>query len=314
MKLEKVASRPRVGFWVLLFVLGLAAAGIMATSYNVEIAARVKSEVLKTGVSYIPWFKIVLGGCGFVGIIGALVLFFARLLREMRVSQMQADFLDRISHELRTPLSTLTLVSDLLRNPDSDADRDHLWKSHELELQRLKDDVELLLQAARLRENKLKPDRVPLDFEQWISGHWTSFEILLGPGADFKRSGEAMTGEVTIDPTLFELIIRNLLDNARKFSVDQPVVEFRTERKGKRWRLSISDQGLGFSPENRGFLFKRFSRLPFTRADLKRVSIPGTGLGLYLSATASKSMGLTLAGFSQGEGQGAVFVLEGRFR
>jgi two-component system phosphate regulon sensor histidine kinase PhoR len=314
MKLEKVASRPKVGLWVFLFILGLTVAGVMATSYNVEIVARVQSEVWRNGVRDIPWAKIVLGSSGFVGIIIALVLFFARLLREMKVSQMQADFLDRISHELRTPLSTLTLLTDLLKNPDPATNLEHLWKSHDLELERLKNDVELLLQAARLRESKLRPDLHTVDFEQWISDHWASFEILLGPTAEFKRTGKAMKGEISIDLSLFEMIVRNLLDNARKFSMQRPVVGFHTSRKGNKWRLSISDQGLGFSPENQGFLFRRFSRLPFARPDLKPVSIPGTGLGLYLSATASKAMGLTLMGYSQGEGKGAVFVLEGRFK
>ena len=73
------------------------------------------------------------------------------------------------------------------------------------------------------------------------------------------------------------------------------------------------DHGLGFAPQNQKWLFKRFSRLPFFRSDLKSSSIPGTGLGLYLSATASKAMGLTLTGKSGGEGKGAEFILEGEF-
>lgn len=313
MKLEKIASKPKVGLWVALFILGLIVAAIMATSYNVEIVARMQGEVSSANTANVPWLKFVMGGLGFIGIIGALALFFTRLLREMKVSEMQADFLDRISHELRTPLSTLTLVSDLLKNPDATTDSVHLWKSHDLELQRLKNDVELLLQAARLRESKLRPDMVPIDFEQWIQAHWPSFSTLMGPKAEFTRAGVKMDGSIAIDSTLFELVIRNLLDNARKFSLEKPVVEFRTERKGKKWRISVSDQGLGFSPENEPFLFRRFSRLPFRRADLKSVSIPGTGLGLYLSGTASKAMGLTLTGYSHGEGKGAVFVLEGKF-
>ena len=72
------------------------------------------------------------------------------------------------------------------------------------------------------------------------------------------------------------------------------------------------DEGLGFRPQQQGKLFKRFSRLKLGRSELKPVSIPGTGLGLYLSAMASKSMGLTLTGESLGEGKGAQFRLEGR--
>ena len=315
MKLEKVVSRPKKWVWVLLFVLGLAVAGVMATSYNVEVVHDVNFENL-------PWAKIILGSLGFFGIIGSLILFFTRLLREMKVSQIQAEFLDRISHELRTPLSTLTLVSDLLKGENNSPEEvARLWRSHQMELTRLKTDVELLLQAARLRESKLRVDRVKFELEEWIQERWESFVLLLGMGSQFTRSGPALRGVCEFDPVLMELIFRNLFDNARKFSLGNPVVDFKTEiffqglfRKKKKWRITVVDQGLGFKPANERMLFRRFSRLPFQRADLNSSSIPGTGLGLYLAATASRAMGLTLQGTSRGEGKGAQFVLEGDFQ
>ncbi len=314
MKLEKVVSKPRKGLWIILFIAGLAIAGAMATSYNFEIVQNVKFD-------NVPWTKIVLGSLGFISIIGALLLFFMRLLREMRVSQIQADFLDRISHELRTPLSTLSLVSDLLRDSNTTPDETmKLWKSHELELTRLKSDVELLLQAGHLRESKLRVNAEPVQLDQWMTEKWDEFQSLLGTNAVFKKSGTLGNGWVSLDSNLFELIFRNILDNARKFSIDHPVVEVRCQTfksgwiiRKNRWRIQVVDQGLGFEPESGGFLFKRFSRIPIRRSELKPISVPGTGLGLYLSASASRAMGITLEGKSFGEGKGAQFILEGSF-
>jgi two-component system phosphate regulon sensor histidine kinase PhoR len=316
MKLEKVVSRPRKGIWIFLFILGLLVAGVMATSYNVELVRDVE-------IADQPWSKIVLGSLGFIGIMGALVLFFARLLREMKVSQIQADFLDRISHELRTPLSTLTLVSDLLKsgNRTLGAEEERLWRSHSLELERLKTDVELLLQAARLRESRLRVNLESVDLNQWIRDQWEGFQRLLGEQAKLSISGDPFQRSVEVDPALLELIFRNLLDNARKFAMGAPEVElkFKTIRSrfffGKtRWRIAIVDQGKGFSPGQEAALFRRFSRLERESGHLQTHSIPGTGLGLYLSATAAKGMGLTLNGKSFGEGKGARFVLEGSFK
>ena len=314
MKLEKVVSKPRKGLWIILFIAGLAIAGAMATSYNFEIVQNVKFD-------NVPWTKIILGSLGFISIIGALLLFFMRLLREMRVSQIQADFLDRISHELRTPLSTLSLVSDLLRDSNTTPDEAmKLWKSHELELTRLKSDVELLLQAGHLRESKLRVNAEPVQLDQWMTEKWDEFQSLLGTNAVFKKSGSLGNGWVSLDSNLFELIFRNILDNARKFSIDHPVVEVRCQTfksgwiiRKNRWRIQVVDQGLGFEPESGGFLFKRFSRIPIRRSELKPISVPGTGLGLYLSASASRAMGITLEGKSFGEGKGAQFILEGSF-
>ncbi len=316
MKLEKVVSRPKKGLWIGLFILGLAVAGIMATSYNVEIVHHVRFDD-------IPWRKIVLGALGFIGIIGALVLFFLRLLREMRVSQIQADFLDRISHELRTPISTLMLVSDLLRQktPEMGSEETRLWHSHDLELERLKTDVELLLQAAKLRESKLKVNVETIDLSQWLKQKWPSFQQLLGMDSKLMLMGESsLSSPVQLDTELFELILRNLFDNARKFSLTSPEVTVTLTNLPRQtfwtkpcWQLLVEDKGLGFSPSKENALFKRFSRLGLETEDFKRQSIPGTGLGLYLSATASKAMNLTLTGESLGEGKGAKFKIVGRY-
>jgi len=313
MKLEKVVSRPKPGRWVILFIIGLAVAGVMATSYNVEIVHHVD-------FNEIPWGKIIFGAIGFFGIITALALLFTRLLREMRVSQIQADFLDRISHELRTPLATLTLVGDLLKAGKDlgGKERERLWGSHDLELQRLKSDVELLLQAARLRESKLKVNLEPISLSVWVKSRWESFKELLGHDAILNLVQEEEF-DVLIDPNLFELVIRNLIDNARKFSIGKPVVKIQIQSEPprmffgkKRWRLTVQDQGLGFSPKQEQELFKRFSRLQNGQSGVLTHSIPGTGLGLYLSASACKAMNLTLVGQSLGEKMGAKFEIEGR--
>ena len=47
--------------------------------------------------------------------IAGFVLFFVRLLKEMRLNQQQAEFLATVSHELKTPIATLELSSSLLR-------------------------------------------------------------------------------------------------------------------------------------------------------------------------------------------------------
>ena len=314
MKLEKVVTRPRKGLWIFLFILGLVVAGVLATTYNVQLSQDVRG---------VPWTKIIFGSLGFIGIMGALVLFFARLLREMKVSQIQADFLDRISHELRTPLSTLTLVSDLLKPQGREwtSEESRLWRSHSLELERLKTDVELLLQAARLRESRLRVNLEKTDLNQWIEERRESFLQLLGEEAVLKVTGEPFQRTILVDPSLLELIFRNLLDNARKFAIGAPEVElqFRTLRSGyffgkTRWRVSVIDKGRGFSPDQEAELFKRFSRLEGESIRLNTHSIPGTGLGLYLSASAAKGMGLTLNGKSFGEGRGARFILEGVFQ
>ncbi|MBS1960484.1 MAG: HAMP domain-containing histidine kinase [Bdellovibrionales bacterium] len=313
MKLEKVVSRPKYGLYVFLFVVGLAVAGAMATSYNVEIIIHNLKTNVPAEMQELPWLKIILGSLGFIGIIFSLVMFFTRMIREMKISQFHADFLDRISHELRTPLSTITLVSDLLKSGHelTPAECDRLWKSHSLELDRLKTDVESLLQAARLRESRHQVNYVTIDLQQFLDDKKQSFESLLGPGATLTQQADGCSAQIRVDPNLLELILRNLLDNAKKFSLGRPVVELHARCSKKRFEISVRDQGLGFEPEKTKELFKRFSRIEPNSNQFREFAIPGTGLGLYLSASASRAMGMTLTGTSFGEGKGAEFTLSG---
>jgi signal transduction histidine kinase len=186
-----------------------------------------------------------------------------------------------------------------------------LWKSHSLELDRLKTDVESLLQAARLRESRHQVNYVTIDLQQFLEDKKPSFESLLGPSATFTQQTYSCSVQIRVDPNLFELILRNLLDNAKKFSLGNPVVELIARCNRKRFVISVRDHGLGFEPQKTKELFKRFSRIETHSNQFREFAIPGTGLGLYLSASASRAMGMTLTGTSLGEGKGAEFILSG---
>jgi signal transduction histidine kinase len=313
MKLEKAVSRPKTGIYAFLFILGLAVAGVMATSYNIEIIVNNLRDNVKANFDELPWFKIILGSLGFLSIILALIVLFSRMVREIKISQFHADFLDRVSHELRTPLATLTLVSDLLRDPNADLspdERSRLWNSHGLELERLRSDVESLLQAARLRETRQQPKTESFDLVAFMNQKWPSFQMLMGPEAELEFES-ATELRIEADPALLELILRNLLDNAKKFAIGPPKVRVVLRRDRKGFAILVVDQGRGFSPTEENRLFKRFSRIESTAGQRPEYAIPGTGLGLYLSASASRAMGMTLEGVSPGEGQGAIFTLKG---
>ncbi len=137
----------------------------------------------------------------------------------------------------------------------------------------------------------------------------------MGPGAHLCREGEALTQPILGELRALNLIMNNLLSNARKFSQDLPKVTLRTRRlppqspwKKGRWQIQVEDQGWGFDPEDTRRIFNRF----FRSKPRAPYAIPGTGLGLYLAQSASRSMGLTLRAESKGSGMGATFTLEGR--
>jgi signal transduction histidine kinase len=260
-----------------------------------------------------PWAPVVLGTLGFLVALVTMWGFFVRLLSEMKLNQLQSEFLHAVSHELKTPLASIELTSTLLREGTADAaETERLWASHDVELKRLKEEVETLLEAARW---KSRPDRMSLsltDLETWLDAGMVRWKQMLGPHASLSRAGDRMPGVARLDARGMNLITDNLIGNARKFSKGRPNVVIRTRwTQGfmgrHHWSVDFVDSGWGFEPKDADQIFDPFYRSRHAAP----YAIPGNGLGLYLASSACKAMGLKLRGHSEGRNRGAVFTIEG---
>jgi len=295
-------------FWVFLFVTGVTVVTVLATGWNVTL--------VNLNHESIPWFGIILGSLGFLGVLTAFVMLFVRLLLEMKLTQRQSEFLATVSHELKTPIATLELSSGLLQDLDDEParsvaasmDRKRLWHSHTAELKRLKEQVDVLLEAARFQSGGHAQERVEVNLEAWLSESIDRWQRMLGPKANFRREGLPLTVKTQADLRMLNLITDNLIDNARKFARETPTVTVFTETANHQWSIKIRDEGWGFDPKESKRIFKRFTRAYHSAP----YAIPGTGLGLYLAYTASRALGLRLEAKSSGPGQGAEFILSGQ--
>ena len=86
---------------------------------------------------------------------------------------------------------------------------------------------------------------------------------------------ETVTAEC--DPTLLRIVVVNLVGNAVKYGSEAGIIRVRVVEEPSRLEVSVWNEGPGFSPEDRGRLFRRFSRLHAPGGETKR----GTGVGLY---------------------------------
>jgi two-component system, OmpR family, sensor histidine kinase SenX3 len=313
--------------WIVLFIVMVLGLVLVATGWNLVLVRDYERlfELARTRSQYppskVPWLTLALGTSGFIAAIAGIVLFFFRLLQEMRLNQVQSEFLAAVTHELKTPIATLELSSSLLQDAQYSASNPEeiasLWKSHDEELKRLKFEVETLLEAARWESHAVSTKRTTIQLEDWIQTSMERWKKILGPSATLERDGEALNFTASVDLRLLGLIVDNVMDNARKFSRDKPHVKLTTHLLppksllgSARWSLEIQDRGWGFDPVDSDKIFRRFfrsrSRAPY--------AIAGTGLGLYLAASASRMMGLSIRGTSEGTGRGATFTLEGKRR
>jgi len=94
---------------------------------------------------------------------------------------------------------------------------------------------------------------------------------------EVKLEGTPNPIEAEVDPDRFQIVVRNLLSNAAKYSAAGSEIDVAVCRNGESARVTVSDRGAGISPEDQKQLFTRFGRIDSS------LNVQGTGLGLWLS-------------------------------
>lgn len=194
--------------------------------------------------------------------------------------ELQTTFLSVISHELQTPIVIIKGYADLLSETEPELPADKLHEKLGVissEANRLSKMVDNLLYASRIQAGGLKLHTEPVALGV-VAQHVAQ---LLGD-ISARHTVEAHVGEdlptVLADYERIEEVLRNLTENAIKYSPNGGHVEIAARATSDEVIVSVTDEGMGISSDDRERLFERFSRL-----DSRLVSqMKGTGLGLYI--------------------------------
>ena len=211
-----------------------------------------------------------------------VIIFFAYalfiILKQRKFSETQKQFINNMTHEFRTPISTIQLSSGVLQNPDILKDTDRLFSYVQIikeESNRLLYQVENILQVSIIEDKKLKLKKESLDVHKIILEIVANFNLVLQDN-NIKTNLEAARSVISADRINFSNMIRNLIDNAIKYSKEAPMVSVRTKDEKKGVLIEISDTGIGISKEHQKKIFTKFYRV--STGNLHDVK--GFGLGL----------------------------------
>jgi two-component system sensor histidine kinase KdpD len=177
-----------------------------------------------------------------------------------------------VSHDLRTPLATMAAALDGLERGDalSAADRVELLETLRLELRRLSQLVENLLDLSRLQAGAATPSP-----ELWPPDELAARALAELPDGDrIAAEIPADLPAVRADGAQIQRALVNLLDNALKFSPPQQPVTLRAAAAGDEVVFRVADRGSGIDPHASSEVFEPFHRGPASR---------GTGLGLAIA-------------------------------
>lgn len=202
------------------------------------------------------------------------------LLKEKRLSQMKEDFISNMTHELKTPIANIAIASEVLKNPTNQFSATKMQNYARIihgENERLREQVERVLQIAYLEENKLNLKLETFNLNDLIEEILASFSLRV-QRRHGKLSFQAKAANARVEADKFHLsnVIYSLLDNAEKYSPDQPEILIETEDTPQGIRLTIADKGIGILKEFQQHIFDKFYRVP--TGDVHNVK--GFGLGL----------------------------------
>ncbi len=255
-----------------------------------------------------PLYYVVLavGSVGLAVVLAGVIAYLTLTVKAINLNRRQSNFIDSVTHELKSPIASLKLYLQTLSRRNVDAEQRENFHRFMLEdVERLDQLINHLLDAARIeRDSKPAPvEELRLD------------EVLrkgaIAANARYNTPGDTIAIEcppIVLKSRAIELdiLFRNLIDNAVKYGGNPPSVKITAAAsKDDRVLVRVADNGPGIPPNLRRKIFGRFVRLG---SELER-SKPGTGLGLYLVRTVTRSLGGSIHIDSPDHHVGTVFTV-----
>lgn len=240
--------------------------------------------------------------------IGAFVLLFKNLRSQQRLMELKNDFISNVTHELKTPVATVSVALEALKNFHG-LDNPKLTKEYleiaQSELNRLTLMTDKILKAGAFENNDIIVQK------ESVNVHAITLQILDSMKLLFEKNKaqvnlQTQGSNFILDGEASHLtnVIYNLLDNALKYSPQQPQINVTLKETEEQISASVQDNGLGIPSEYKKKIFEKFFRVP--TGDIH--NIKGYGLGLSYVSSVVKAHGGTVEVESE-PGKGSNFII-----
>lgn len=238
------------------------------------------------------WAMLVVSGIVILILIFAFYYTIGTISRQKKLSVIKNDFISNMTHEFKTPISTISLAAEML-NDDTVAktpEKQHRFvKMIRDENKRLSILVESILQTSILDKGEFKLKRSENDVHEIINQAIQNTQLLIDQRhGTINKQLDATEHIINADKLHLTNIIFNLIDNAVKYTKDEPHIVVSTKNAAKGIEVSVKDNGIGISKENQRKIFDKFYRVPTGNIH----NVKGFGLGLsYVQAVVLKHNG-----------------------
>ncbi len=203
-----------------------------------------------------------------------------QLIRHRQISEIKTDFINNMTHEFKTPIATINLALDAIKNPKIIDDKDKVLRYLQMikdENKRMHAQVENVLRISKLEKKELDITKESNNIHNIIEDAIEHVNLIVED-----RNGKITThlnatrSSVLLNEVHFTNVIVNILDNAIKYSPEEPIIDILTENVKEFIIIKIKDKGSGMSKVAQKRIFEKFYREH--TGDVHNVK--GHGLGL----------------------------------
>ena len=211
----------------------------------------------------------------------------ATALEEARVaSRAKSDFLSNMSHEIRTPMNAIIGMTMIGKSANDTEKKDYAFEKIEGASSHLLGVINDVLDMSKIEANKFELSPVEFEIEKML-------KKVVGV-IDFRVNERSQTLAVKLDPKIpqrligddqrLAQVVTNLLSNAVKFTPEHGLITLKLRYMGEEngqcvIKVSVTDTGIGISPEQQQRLFTSFEQAESSTSR----KFGGTGLGLAIS-------------------------------
>lgn len=291
---------------------GMGPVSIEADGEGWTLVAKHREGSLEAAVARMRRRNLAISFGGLLLLAASMALIISAARRAQRLARLQLDFVAGISHELRTPLAVICSAGDNLAEgiiaESSPSARKYgdLIRSEGRKLDRM---IERILQFAGLQRGpqpyKLRPVQINEIAESALKEAETA---LASAGFSVEKNLAPGLSTIHAEPDALSQAIRNLMQNALKYSGESRWLAIRTEevagKRGAEVCLVVEDRGMGIDKEDLPHIFEPFYRGKIALSE----QIHGAGLGLYMVCEMLASMGAKIR-VTSAPGKGSKFTI-----
>lgn len=258
---------------------------VMNKTYNDEHTFKTTSQYLTLMAKhnrqkYMIWGE---GSFMFLGLLGGIWAINASFKKEIALANQRRNFLLSITHELKSPIASIQLVLQTFQKRKLDAQQaEMLLNSANKETDRLNELVNNLLLSAKL-ESAYEPLIEEINVSNLLTDIISKVNIRFPKATIFLKKNEVPI--LRGDKQGLISVFTNLIENAVKYSPENPIIEVTFMYENECFKFDIADNGLGINNLEKKKVFEKFYRVGSEETRKTK----GTGLGLYIVAQIIKA-------------------------